>query len=42
MRCTSCGSTEIDLYVCPICGKVHRAKCRKCGFEMPVREMIAG
>ena len=29
--CESCGSTEVDVYVCPVCGQWHKVVCRDCG-----------
>jgi len=42
LKCSSCGSTELDIYVCPECGETHRIKCRKCGFEIDPRKAKAG
>ena len=32
--CSKCGSMDLDLTVCPICGKIHKIVCRKCGYKL--------
>lgn len=32
--CESCGSTEVDIYVCEVCGQWHKLVCRACGHTV--------